>query len=59
MSNVLPLPRADDWDQIVMVRYESFGDFRSIVESEAYVGRAQPHRLAAIANWRFFATKSL
>ena len=48
----------DDWDDIVMVRYGSLQDLRRILESEAYRQNAAPHRLAAIANWRFFATAS-
>lgn len=48
----------EDWDEIVLVRYESFAEFRAIVESDAYRETAAPHRLAAIANWRFFATRA-
>ena len=47
----------DDWDDIVVVRYESFADLRKIVENEAYIRTASPHRRAGIANWRFFATR--
>ncbi|MGX9424797.1 MULTISPECIES: hypothetical protein [Bradyrhizobium] len=47
----------DDWDDIVVVRYERFADLRKIVESDAYDRTATPHRLAGIANWRFFATR--
>ena len=48
----------EDWDDIAIVRYRSLDDLRRIVETKAYQETAQPHRLAAIANWRFFATKS-
>jgi len=48
----------EDWDAIVIVRYERFADLRRIVESEAYSRTASPHRRAAIANWRFFATRA-
>ena len=47
----------DDWDLIVMVEYQSLQDLRMIIESDAYGVDAAPHRQAAIANWRFFATK--
>ena len=45
----------DDWDDLVIVRYGSFADFRRIVESEQYARRAKPHHRAAIANWRLTA----
>lgn len=46
----------DNWDDIVIVRYRSFADFRRIVESEQYLSKANPHRIASIANWRLVAT---
>ena len=46
----------DDWDDIVVVRYRSFADFRTIVESDQYARRAKPHHRAAVANWRITAT---
>ena len=46
----------DDWDDIVIVRYQSFADFRRIIESEQYLSKASPHRVASIANWRLVAT---
>ena len=46
----------DDWNDIVVVRYRSFADFRKIVESEQYAQRARPHHRAAVANWRLTAT---
>ena len=46
----------DDWDDIVVVRYRSFADFRTIVESAEYARRARPHHRAAVANWRLIAT---
>lgn len=46
----------DDWDDVVIVQYRSFADFRTIVESEQYARLAQPHHRAAISNWRIAAT---
>ncbi len=46
----------DNWDDIVIVRYRSFADFRKIVESDQYLRRAKPHHRAALANWRITAT---
>ncbi|MEO9337145.1 hypothetical protein ABFT80_06880 [Mesorhizobium sp. SB112] len=48
----------DDWDEIAIVRYDSFADLRKILNSEIYAQAAKPHRLAVVANWRFFATRS-
>ncbi len=47
---------ADNWDDIVIVRYESLLDLQAIIENEHYKERAVPHRLAAVADWRFIAT---
>ena len=46
----------DDWDDLVIVRYRCFADFRKIVESEQYAKRAKPHHRAAVANWRLNIT---
>lgn len=48
----------DDWDDIAIVKYASFKDFRAIVEAEQYHRLASPHRKAAIRNWRLIATAS-
>lgn len=48
----------DDWDDIVVVRYDSFGDLRAILDSEIYARRAKPHRFAVVADWRFIATRA-
>lgn len=47
----------DNWDQIVIVRYQRLADLKLIMNTDAYGLKAAPHRLAAIENWRFFATK--
>lgn len=44
------------WDDIVIVRYASLALLRRIVESPAYVSEAEPHRLAAMADWKFIVT---
>ncbi|WJH38221.1 hypothetical protein N7E02_05935 (plasmid) [Aliirhizobium terrae] len=48
----------ESWDDIVIVRYRSLSDLRRITETEDYARYAAPHRLAAIAAWRFIATRS-
>jgi uncharacterized protein (DUF1330 family) len=52
----LLVEEGDCWDDIVIVRYRSLADLQKILESEDYATRATPHRLAAIADWRFIAT---
>jgi hypothetical protein len=47
----------DDWDEIVVVRYARLADLKLIMDTDAYRTKAAPHRLAAVENWRFFATR--
>lgn len=51
-------PEPASWDDIVIVRYRSLSDLRRIIETEDYARYAAPHRLAAIAAWRFIVTRS-
>ncbi len=51
-------PEPESWDDIVIVRYRSLSDLRRIIETDDYARLAAPHRLAAIAAWRFVATRS-
>jgi hypothetical protein len=54
---LMPL-EPESWDDIVIVRYRSLSDLRRITQTEDYARHAAPHRLAAIAAWRFIATRS-
>jgi hypothetical protein len=47
---------AEKWDTIALISYPNFQSFKDIVESEAYLRRALPHRLAAIDDWKLIAT---
>ncbi len=44
------------WDDVVIVRYASFAVLRRILESPAYAEQAEPHRIAALADWKFIVT---
>jgi type IV secretory pathway protease TraF len=44
------------WDDAAIVSYPNIATFRAIVESEVYRREAQPHRLAALEDWRLLAT---
>lgn len=46
----------EQWDDIVIVRYQSFISLRRILESQAYEANAAPHRRAALADWKFIVT---
>jgi len=47
-----------DWDEIAIVRYPSFADFRRIIATDTYMRLAKPHRFAVLQDWRFIATKA-
>ena len=49
-------PAGEQWDDVALVERPSFEVFRTLVESEAYRKEADPHRAAALADWRLIAT---
>ncbi len=52
-------PADERWDDVAIVEYPSFEAFRTLVESEAYRAKADPHRKAALADWRLIATTKM
>ena len=51
---------ADDvWDVVALVRYDSIEVFRDLIADPAHHTMAEPHRVAALADWRLFATASI
>lgn len=44
------------WHDAAIVRYPDFTTFQRIVSSADYRRDAEPHRLAALADWRLIAT---
>src|SRR3954449_6493229 len=52
----LVVPAGEHWDHIGIVEYPAFSAFRRIVESPDYRANAEPHRKAALADWRLIAT---
>ena len=52
-------PVEDVWDTVALVRYPSVEVFRGLIADPAYLQTAAPHRVAALADWRLFATTSL
>lgn len=49
-------PEGERWDAVAIVEYPDFAAFRRIVESPEYARDADPHRKAALADWRLIAT---
>ncbi|WP_404713692.1 DUF1330 domain-containing protein [Sphingomonas sp. MMS24-J13] len=47
------------WHATAIVAYPDFAAFRRIVESDAYQLSADPHRRAALADWRLIAATKL
>lgn len=47
---------SERFDMMALVKYESFGDLRRILESEQYARDAQVHHHASLEGWRFYAT---
>jgi hypothetical protein len=52
-------PAGERWDDIGIVEYPAFAAFQRIVESPDYRAQAEPHRKAALADWRLIATTRL
>ena len=52
-------PAEERWDDVAIVEYPRFAAFRQVVESPEYQTQADPHRRAALADWRLIATTRL
>ena len=52
-------PQDEAWDGLGLVRYPSIEVFQQIIADPAYLEKAEPHRVAALAGWRLYATTSL
>lgn len=55
VTGVLVGPGDEGWDDIALVQYPSFAAFRRIIDHPDYLTKAEPHRVAALANWRLLA----
>ena len=49
-------PPGEQWDDMAIVEYPDFDSFRKLVESPDYKAKADPHRRAALADWRLILT---
>lgn len=52
-------PVDDGWDAVGVARYPSIQAFQSLVNDSGYQTSAEPHRRAALADWRLYATTAL
>lgn len=55
----LVAPTDEAWDDVAIIRYPSFSAFRQMIEGADYQAKADPHRRAALADWRLLATTPL
>lgn len=49
-------PVDDNWDAVGIVRYPNIEAFQNLVNDATYQATAEPHRRAALADWRLYAT---
>ncbi|KAF2266021.1 hypothetical protein CC78DRAFT_531893 [Lojkania enalia] len=52
-------PKGEIWDDAMLIKYESLEGFRKMVESQEYLEKAQPHRLAALGDFRLIMLDKL
>jgi hypothetical protein len=52
-------PLDEVWDGIGLVRYPGIEVFQKLIADSAYLAKAEPHRAAALADWRLYAATSL
>lgn len=52
----LVAPEKADWTDVGIIGYPDFASFRKVIENKRYLDEAEPHRKAALQNWRLFAT---
>jgi hypothetical protein len=52
-------PLDEVWDGIGLVRYPGIDVFQKLIADSAYLAQAEPHRAAALADWRLYAATSL
>jgi uncharacterized protein (DUF1330 family) len=52
-------PVDDTWDAVGVARYPSIQAFANLINDSDYQTFAEPHRRAALADWRLYATTAL
>ena len=59
VKGIVAGPSDELWHATAIIAYPDFNAFRRIVESDSYLQRADPHRRAALADWRLIASTKL
>jgi hypothetical protein len=59
VSGTLVPPAGETWHAVAIVEYPSFEVLRRIIDSPQYKADADPHRRAALEDWRFIATQKM
>ena len=55
----LLVPASERWGNVAIVEYPNFDILKRMLESESYIRMAEPHREAALEDWRFIAMAQL
>ena len=48
----------EHWDDCGLIKYPRYDAFLKLLNSEVYAEKAQPHRVAALEDWRLFALQN-
>jgi hypothetical protein len=59
VSATLVPATGETWHAVAIVEYSSFEVLRRIIDSSEYRSEADPHRRAALEDWRFIATQKM
>ncbi|MCD2189575.1 MULTISPECIES: DUF1330 domain-containing protein [Actinomycetospora] len=51
-------PDDEHWDLVALIRYPDLPTLRAFLDDERYLREAAPHRIAALADWRFQVTSA-
>ena len=52
----LVAPPNEMWDNIALIEYPGFDSFLAVIQHPDYDADAEPHRLAALEDWRLIVT---
>jgi hypothetical protein len=59
-TNLIAGPHeGESWDFLLLVKFQNFATFRSVLEDDVYLKDIQPHRVAAVQDFRSFAVTEL
>ncbi len=58
LATLVP-PLGETWHAIAIVEYPSFEVLKRIIDSPEYKSEADPHRRAALEDWRFIASQKM